>query len=337
MLLSVQTHGVIRPSFDERPASWNATDIVVVDGEGTVQESWKGGLVAGDALDLQTLAVPQGLSIEYVWSQPDDTSPTELSGKRMVLFLCREENTEGRVQWSPQDSFGGIKVSTVWIENDQTFAFIQVINPGPSRLVPLRLSEQELKEKVEGIISVQFGIQEAAKTKDARERVRGLMAFVDSEERGFRRAAFMEIAKCGEPALPFLRDLLSKPEQVHLHDEVIETIAAAGGQSALSDLLSVVDEELKYWKKVGPDLSEWWSQEPMTSHYSCLYKALQGLARIDVPPDRLQRIQEIRDYWESLPQLNNIGRGRRNDGEYIGKSQIVEAADDVLDKIKKSA
>jgi hypothetical protein len=338
------------PSFSSRYSSWHATDIVVVNAKGVVVEVWKGDLKPGDALPIADLAIPQkpavayGPGVEKKAGQPDN-----VSGDRMVLFLIGQKTPAGAMQWKPASLFGGMQVSVVWIEKTQAYAFVQLQNPGASEVRPLDptpedleaalagkkelhlgRTEADLKAEVRSIVDAQESMRKAAKTADAGERAKLMVPLLDSTVYGCAAEAFKTLAECKDAALPVLRDLLSQDERLAMHREILKTMAAAGGNKVLPDLLKVVEEELAYWKKEGPGHQHPWSSETMVNHYGRLSESLRLLSEMGVPKDKRAAIIELRDFWQSLPQLNDIGRGTGPGGVRVGVSPIVSAAEAIL-------
>lgn len=50
-----------------------------------------------------------------------------------------------------------LKYSTVWIENGKVYGFVQLINPGPSVLYDLGITEADLKEEVSRVSRTEVG------------------------------------------------------------------------------------------------------------------------------------------------------------------------------------
>src|SRR5262249_22274855 len=119
-LLAAPVQAKILPSFEIDYSAWHATHIVVVDARGTVLESWLGDLKADNKLPLEQLGVPPPGPITYPFRPRQATEPERVTGARTVLFLIRDGD-----KWKPAASYGGIKLSTVWIERDQAHAFMQ--------------------------------------------------------------------------------------------------------------------------------------------------------------------------------------------------------------------
>jgi len=142
----------IRPSFSLDYCSWHATDIVFVEATPTagafrVVESWKGiqkqeVLSSSRSFDRLParwrLLYPKTLRVGL-----NEQIPAQHVGARMVLFLAKTTELSGS-QWKPEDLFGEMKTSTVWIDGGRIYAFQQVMNPGPSILVLWHMSLEQL-------------------------------------------------------------------------------------------------------------------------------------------------------------------------------------------------
>ena len=169
LLLCRQCLAGIRPSFMLDYCTWHASDIVVVsqgvgsDGQLTVLETWKGLLKRGATLSIPSLT---GYTPEV--SKPfgrDQEPPIKaVTGKRMVLFLTRGPKvpevssqpasaaTQPGIAWSSASLYREMNVSMVWIENGQVYNFRQVINPGPSLLIPRDQTEEQFRKDVEAVL-----------------------------------------------------------------------------------------------------------------------------------------------------------------------------------------
>jgi hypothetical protein len=314
-----------RPSFWERYSAWHATHVVVVDQDGKVLESWKGNLTAGQKIVLKPLGIPQTPKVAARHAAgPNDLKA--VTGQRMILFLRR-----GAKGWGPASGFGGMEVSVVWVEGGRAYAFVQEQNPGPSELVPLRHNEGDLKDTVQRAVRVQSRLERAAGEPDRAKRARALVPFLDEPTFGSRDAACDALAGCGRDALVVLRPLLADDRRLSQHGDFLTVMTRAAGKEARPDLEKMLEQELAYWKKVGPGLDQWWGREPMTRHYSRLITVLREMKRIGYA-DKRKLVRQLRDYWESLPQLDYIGKGTGPDGKPVGRSQVVEEAEAVIGK-----
>lgn len=344
----------IRPSFDLETCAWNATDIVVategkkIDGVFQVLETWQGDLNPGDTLKLPGLVSFQSESSRAVsdpWYQKEKSPHLVVTGDRMVLFLRRDSHAPTRqvedgtalpassIKWKSASFYDEMNVSVVWIERGQTFAFVQVINPGPSLLIRLHSSEDELKNQLLAVRATQTLFLQAAAITDPAKRAEALVPFVHHSLYQAREASYEELKKVGPAALPVLRGLLADDSLVDIHSSLIEVLAEAGKNDAGADLFGLLTKDLEFWKKTGPILKGgWWNAkgfdsleevEPLRNLYSKDYEALRALRRRPYR-ESAALLTEFRDFWRSLPQL-----------EEVGLDQISKACDEALAEIER--
>jgi hypothetical protein len=177
LVLTFPSSAETLPSFVLRYLACQATHIVKadegqeIDGVVRVIESWKGDLEKGVTITIPELLAfnnTESRTIDTTWLRNKDEFPRILSGLQMILFLKElpqrsieadeiHSNNEGvKVQWAPASL--AMQVSSAWIEDEQTFAYVQVRDSGPSILVPLAsptgtlMKEQEMKELVKNLI-----------------------------------------------------------------------------------------------------------------------------------------------------------------------------------------
>jgi len=139
----------IRPSFYLDYSVWKATHIVLategdrIDGRFEVIESWKGDLEPGARVRVPELAVFADEGSRRIGTA-GDRAARHVTGARMVLFLVRPELPGDGARhgakpsaWLPASyaGYGGFEVSVAWIEDGTAYAFVQVMNPGPSVLI----------------------------------------------------------------------------------------------------------------------------------------------------------------------------------------------------------
>jgi hypothetical protein len=336
--------GAIGPSFDLDGCCWKATHVVVVtegkqlDGAIKVLESWKGDLRKGDRLTLPALAKfapPEKRTIVF-WGGRAANQPGAVTGQRMILFLRRKaeqgDPTKGSLlpaapTWKQMD------VSVVWVEQGQAYAFLQFINPGPTRLSPLGLTEEKIRDRVRQFASAQSDLARAVAVSDPAKRAEALRALAGSPLYQVREAAFQQLGKAGKGALPVLRRMLGDTSLARHHGDVVQALAHAGGMAAGSDLKAIVERELAFWKKEGPNLKVgWWNGgglndekcERLRNRYSVALQALRGLAEVRFD-DSKKVVREFRDFWRSLPQLEDRS----------GLNQMSQECDRVLSRLQK--
>ncbi len=323
-----QANAYLGSSFDEQYCASHATDIVVVNKRGVVLETWKGDLPHDAQLPVETMSIPPNPLVSFFPGRTNEGLPDKVSGQRMVLFLIRQSGSANEQRWKPASRRGGMTLSMAWIEDAQVYVFGQDMNPGP--LVLRGQTEWEFKRSVQSIPLVLEMLRKAAVIENADERARQIVVFVDNPYSTCRQEAVQAMIQCKDAALPVLRDWLAQPERLRVHKEVIQAMVGVGRNQVVPDLVALLEEELAYWKKTGPDLKTWWSEQPMTSHYLRLQEILKQLAQLEVPEDKKRHIKELRSLWVSLPQLSGADRGTGDGARYVGKSDLISLADAIL-------
>src|SRR5205807_1960456 len=104
------------------------------------------------------------------------------------------------------------------------YVFMQIMNPGPSRVTELldwdtaaedsgagAITEAGLKARVSQVVRTQQQITSAIQIEDKRSRAEHLKSYVHSDLWPARNLAFEELGKAGPPALPVLRAMLDDP------------------------------------------------------------------------------------------------------------------------------
>ena len=347
------TSAGIRPSFQLEDNAWNATHIVVategktIDGIFRVLESWKGDLNPGDTIKIPELASFKAASSRTV-SDPWRTRTNQglvVTGDRMVLFLEKDSSdsvSEGahngfsspaKMQWKSPSFFHDMSVSVVWIEQGKVYGFVQVMNPGPSLLVFLGQSEDELKNREQEIKDVRDSLLQTAAISDPARRAEALASYVHHSLREARAAAFEALIRTGKPALPVLRRMLADDSLLNIHDQLIDVLAEVGKGDVGPDLTAVVERGLEFWRLTGPGLKKgWWNGKgfdswedavPLRDRYMEVYRALLALRKRPYRESE-KVVTQFRDFWRSLPQL-----------EEIGLNQMTQACDDLLRELDR--
>lgn len=335
--------GEILPSFRLDTCGWHATHVVVVteggkiDGAVQVLESWKGDLRKGDRLTLPELASIER-AISPGWARRvDPTLPPHVTGSRMVLFLKRRplKRDPSKGSWTPADYTKEMRVSVAWIEQGRVYAYVQEINPGPSRLVSLRMTEEALREELLRLVKTQDGLTRALALPDPGKRAEALRPFVRSDLIYAQIATFEALGKCGKGGLPVLRELLRDDSLARQHAAVVRALTEAGGTAAGPDLTALLERELAFWKKTGPKLpAGWWNNRGglvgweeaarLSDRYCLAREALRGLREVRFAASR-KVVAEFRDFWRSLPQLEDKS----------GLNEMSKECDRLLDALKK--
>lgn len=317
------TLGGIRPSFSLDYCSWRATDIVLVEltpkpGIFRVVESWKGDLEAGSPVVVPELQPSSGaMEISGYPKRIEETEnggqseqiPAQHAGSRMVLFLKKEPGVPGE-PWRPADFLGEMKTSAVWIDGGQLYRFQQVVNPGPSILVPWDMGLYKLRDRVREILRIQLELANVIAVEDSAARAAGLKFYVRSDIREAQQLALSELGKSGPKALATIGEMLSDPAFAGDGAELVKAFAEAGGESVGEELDRRLQEQLTFWQATGPTLSlGWWNRDPspdapLRDRYAQTLELVRALERVHYRPALITAWQ-LSDFWRSLPQLND--------------------------------
>jgi hypothetical protein len=339
----------IRPAFSLDYSSWHATHIVLVvttptDGTFEVVESWKGDLSAGEQVVVPELRPPQDAlpiygypasCVEAFHGGLSKKVPRQPVGSRMILFLKKRfagsvpadgtDKTEGYA-WQSAELLGEMKASALWIDGDQLYSFGQLMNPGLTVLFAFQDSQQKVRHRVAEVLSVQREMTAALAENDGAQRAARLKLRVHSDIFPARMLALEELGKSGPAALPTIRGMLDDPVFADVAGELVEALAAAGGEAVGEELNNRLRQDLAFWRSAGPTLQQnWWNQDPspnapLRERYSQTYELIVALEHTHYAAARTTAI-ELGDFWRSLLQFDDPS----------GLSQMAEECDKLID------
>jgi hypothetical protein len=356
-LLSVtqSTEAGIRPSFWLDSCTWDATHIVLVatTSQGdvfTVMQSWKGDLKARDTLkvpelkpDSDAVAIsryPAGEAFDHIdESGISGRVPNQPVGSQMVLFLkSRKEkhaasqatNIQASGQWKPASLYGGMKVSVVWIDGGQLFCFQQQMNPGPSALGPCTQRTQMdlpmLIGRIKDILQTQDHLARLPRLEDRNARMEQLQTIIYGDVwYGARKAALQGLGKTGPSALPVIQQMLDRPPVPYDSEDLVKALAQAAGEDAGNELNRRLRQNLDFWRSRGHSLKNgWWNEDPapdapLRVKYDETIELIRVLDHERFRP-AIRPAAELRDFWLSLPQLNDPS----------GLNQLAEECDHLV-------
>ncbi|MGH9494214.1 MAG: hypothetical protein ACRD3B_04390 [Candidatus Sulfotelmatobacter sp.] len=256
----------------------------------------------------------------------------------MVLFLessAAEQEppaVAGRTErggWKPSDIMGSMKASVVWINGDELFGFVQLMNPGSSVLFKLRDSETKLRNRVEVINGVQTDITAALAIKDGGERAERLRPYARSDVFPAQQTALKELGSCGPSAVGLISKMLDDPDFKDEMPELVRALAEAGGEGVGEELNRRLGQDVAFWKSTGHSLGQgWWNEDtsihaPLRERYAQTYQLIIGLERTHYSA-ALQTAVDLRDFWRSLSQLNDPS----------GLNQMAEECDKLIRQLK---
>ncbi len=327
---------------------WNATDIVVategpvVNGVLTVLQTWKGPLSPGDTLNIEELrefADEDSRTVKHPFGLGSTKDPgplVVLSGQRMVLFLKRDawkvaaRLPSASLQWESTASWGGIKVSVAWIEDDVAYYFSQgPVTIGPAVLYRSSSTEEVMRKRVRELAPIRKSLDNIAALPRAQDRAEQVVPYIKSNNRLASREAFDILSDAKKPALPYLRRMLVDNTYERYREKILKAMVVAGGASVAPDFVTLIEQELAYWQMVAPTLPVgWWNDNgvgraELRYRYGQVLHVLHALRELKYEPSR-EAVTALRDYWRSVPQLVEI-------------EQILESSDAVLRSLDRPA
>lgn len=333
--LASPTFASFRPSFGLDYCSWNATHIVLVmttlkDDEFEVIESWKGNLKTGDHITVPQLKPPPDAIPIALYSNQKrpylpsndgtiEAIPRQSVGSHLVLFLRRDSEVDQttnaapiavKFEWQPADFLHEIRASAIWIDGERLYVFTQQNNPGPSLLSNSDKSLADVHDRVIEVVKLQEALAEAVRVKDKSERTEILKPYVRSDVFPAKKFALEQLGKCGPLALGTIQTMLDDPDYALQAEDLIKAYSEAGGEATGEELNTRLQKELSFWRTTGPSLPNgWWNQDakpdaPLRIHYGQTIQLIRALERSNYLPALTTAI-ELRDFWRSLPQLND--------------------------------
>jgi len=251
----------------------------------------------------------------------------------MILFLKKKKdggaaessagNTTG-TQWEPVPTFGGMKVSALWIDGGKGYCFTQWMNPGPSALSgcwqsPAMSSDVGvLTARIQRVLQVQKHLAETMALKnhpEARADRLGRIALGDVWEA--QREALDALGKSGTVALPEILQVMDEPPVPYDGTVTIRAFVEAAGKDSGKLLHARLQEDLIYWKAVGPTLTPNWLDQLVEPGASLFVKfdetrlLIRELDQEHYAP-AARTAAELRDFWVSQPQLYDPKWGERD-------------------------
>jgi hypothetical protein len=231
-----------------------------------VLESWKGDLKVGERIVIPQLRpAPKAIPISLYpksWAEAiaggvNETIPSETVGSRLILLLRSAggmapkngANKAGRNSWEPASLFDEMKTSVLWVDGGRVYSFVQLLNPGPSVLFDLEVSEQKVRDRVAEIDNAQRELTASVAESDGALRAERLKPYVQSDIYAARMFALDELGKAGPAAVPALREMLEDPAFREEATGLIKALAAAGGHTVGEELNSRLQRELVFLEK----------------------------------------------------------------------------------------
>jgi hypothetical protein len=168
-----------------------------------------------------------------------------------------------------------------------------------------------LNQRVKDVLQAQDALARALGLEDRDARAERLEAIVYGDVYEGRLEALQGLGKTGSPALPAIRRILDKPPIPYDSRDLIRAFEQASGENAGRELTERLRHDLAYWRATGPSLRKgWWNkdatpQAPLREKYEETIQLVRALDHEHYRPAAAGTAAELRDFWTSLPQLND--------------------------------
>ena len=323
------------PSFHLDFSAWKASDVVVIDLDRRVVETWKGNLKVGDELPIKNWNLTEAADIDYdYWyrrgSERPKDHPARVTGKRRVVFLIRDasKSADDPKAWEPASIGKDIDTCAIWVEGELAFAVQQWLNPGPALMHPLRTTESKLKAEVTRSDQQQRALRSAAAETDPGKRAAGVVGFVRESNYLARNETLSILADCGDAAWPVIKPLILDEKELPSHSGLIHLLDKIHGSDSVAVIETIIGQEIQYWDSLSMKEQQTGAYNPpMHHHYDKLSACLFVLKRISYR-DAKGIVAKLRDKWDSHPILCHLGSGGSD-----GRSPVLQYADEIL-KVK---
>lgn len=337
---TISRFGGIMPAFHLDTVVWNATDIVIVDGntpvdgELRVAQTLHGSLKPGDTLSISDLKLFREPETRKVcdWFRGREQNPRDhVTGKRMMLFLVRSGD-EWLSAMTHFEHRHPMDFSVVWIEDQDAYAIEQPQNPGPNLIVPQAGGVKRIIADVRSKRNIVSEFKASLKIPDSSRRSVALKPFATGDAWHVRKAAFVALTQCGVRARTTLEETLGEKEPSPFHSDAMKAlIEIAVDEADKSGISTRLDAETNYWRSITASLEVgWWNDSdnyteyaPHKDRYGRLIAILRAL-QDNTELANVESIERLRDFWRSLPQLNDPS----------GTNEVTEACDNILTKVK---
>jgi hypothetical protein len=324
-------------SLDE--CTWNTTEVVLVevtanDTVFTVLKTFKGHLRPGESITVPKLkpednAIPMSDYPKPInFSSPVQVAtaeqiPRQPAGSQLILFLKKSQESDANssetddlvgTTWDAGSKWVGLKLSTIWIDRGIAFCFEQFEFPGPRTLSPcyqpgLPTSDADVFiARIREILKVQQDLAGILPMKDAQARAQRLGSIALGDVYEAHNEAIDALGQSGAVALPEIMQVMDSPPGIDDGDSLIRAFVMAAGKDSGRFLQARLQQDVDYWKSIGPTLSRGWMEQlsaPATPLYVKFHETLRLVGELDRERyvAAAATVADMRDFWISQPQL----------------------------------
>ena len=334
----------IKPSTHVVLASEGET----IDGVFQVIECWKGDLQPGDILEIPELAQFASPESRIIEDEGNQLISKMVTGNRMILFLIKaqvwadQKKETLKTKWLPVKYFDtpphipsgvynlpkellDMRISVAWIEEGKLCAFFTEFDHRKQVLRTSSDTPEIIKKKTEALVKVQNALRDINAIPDPTERVEKAIQFAKMNPNEYQVDATEIVAGSGELAFPSLQRMFEDPSFASLRPLIITDIGDVTGPSAGAVLTAFIEKELAFWRETAPGLEVGWRNmgrhsddlERLLCREQALYEGVQKVGALRYPGCKAA-VTALRDFWDSLPQLNE-DKGLHERCDYVIK------------------
>jgi|GEM_PF-2668916 len=322
LLLRLPALADMAPGFDLRSLSWRSTHIVLAAREpGSVSqfkvlECWKGDLKKGAMLNVR------GLDFELLPAKEkpfdpfnnislranDLSLPGNVPFDRVMLFLKRDPSGD----WTSDEE---MKISIAWSRDTMTYAFQQMMNPGPRLLAPTGMTELALRREVKQMCTLQNHFLRIAALPDPKLRADSLFYFViDERHYDMHKELDEAVTSCGKHGIDLLLRILRTDTAQNIQLHLLQELYFKWREESCAAFTELLKMETAFWNEKAPQLKAgWWDEKSShpapeiqylrhrngKTYYICAFA-------MDVKcAEAKKAVEEFRALWFSYPQLYN--------------------------------
>lgn len=174
-------------------------------------------------------------------------------------------------------------------------------------------------------------LKEAIAIVDPKARAEALYEFALSPDGQISNKAFRQIGKCGEAALPILRNLKNIPSMRN-DRTILYAYGDIGGELAGEEIASLIKKELEHWQAIAPVLKAEWFNKDNGDYYARLSNRYTLLTH-------LLRILEKTNYskcQETVKDVHNLWLSSHID-ELAGTHLITNICNSILNPVDENS
>ncbi|TND09501.1 MAG: hypothetical protein FD123_1092 [Bacteroidetes bacterium] len=272
LAINVPAFADMAPEFDLSRLAWNATHILVAKGTDhqkkfEIIESWKGELKTGAIISVPYLDDFEfSTNDKSAWNEENDLRiERNKQFNRVILFLRRNEQGQWQSAYFSSEEwkeYSGkaygmttnadkeyMKISMAWSEDTATFAFFQMMNPGPRMLSSCDKSEKEFKRYVLNIAARKNRFEQNRLISTLSVRADSLKPYLlDNLVYDMRSDIAPVLRSCGTEGARAMEEVLHTDSMLYMHTGILQLFSFNFGEEICPHLIRLLNDDRKYWE-----------------------------------------------------------------------------------------